>query len=84
MSNLSDNLPVMLMGSWDTTATLFDGDVMAGPVPTLFSEDIEGSLAGLKNDPFKGHWDLMRMARLMFMPEVVNYTEAKGVVKKPR
>ena len=74
----------MVLHSWEATATLFDGDMMAGPVPTLFSEDMDGALEGLKGDPYKGHWDLMRMARLLFMPEVVGYADAKGVVKKPR
>jgi uncharacterized membrane protein len=27
------------LGSWELEAALWDGDVMAGPVPTIFAED---------------------------------------------
>ena len=34
-----DHVPAILLGSWLLEAALWDGDVIAGPVPTIFAED---------------------------------------------
>ena len=74
----------MLLQSWMADSTLFDGDIMAGPVPSLFSEDPEASLTGITREPRKCHWDLMKICRLLFMPESVSLEEATTIIKKPR
>ena len=48
----------MLLQSWMADSTLFDGDIMAGPVPSLFSEDPEASLAGAQEVPLGPDEDL--------------------------
>ena len=57
---------------------------MAGPYPTLFSTNMDASLAGIKGDPRKAHWDIMKISRLIFMPESIDFDEAVQIVKKPR
>ena len=57
---------------------------MAGPVPSLFGDDPEASLAGIRAEPRKCHWDLMKICRMLFMPETVTFDEATAIVKKPR
>ena len=59
----------MLLNSWPAEAALFDGDIMAGPVPTLFGADPDASLTSIMAEPRKAHWDLMKINRLLFMPE---------------
>lgn len=36
-----DNIPTIHLASWPIRASLWDGDKVAGLVPTLFSPDIE-------------------------------------------
>ena len=72
------------MKSWQADATFFDGDLIAGPFPTLFSTDSDASLTALKRDPKKCHWDLMKINRYLFMPENVSIEDAAMIVKKPR
>ena len=74
----------MLLQTWKADSTLFDGDIMAGPVPSLFSEDPEASLSGITREPRKYHWDLMKICHLLFMPESVSFDEATATIKKPR
>ena len=59
---------------------------MAGPYPTLlvFSSNMDASLTGIKGDPRKAHWDIMKISRLIFMPENIDFDEAVQIVKKPR
>ena len=67
----SDNIPTYKIKSWPADSTFFDGDLMAGPFPSLFSTDSIASLAGIIKDPKKCHWDLMKISRLILMPESV-------------
>ena len=77
-------MPTVLIKSWKADSTLFDGDLMAGPVPSLFGDKPNSSLAGITAKPRKFHWDLMKICRLLFMPESVSMEEASTIVKKPR
>ncbi len=57
---------------------------MAGPVPTLFAEDIPEALEAITSDPAKAHYDIGKINRMFFMPEHVALEAAVSVVKKPR
>jgi len=74
----------MRVKSWDVDASLFDGDLMAGPIPLLFSEDTAAASACILADPLKAHWDLMKIAKCFIMPESLNMNEAIAYLKKPR
>lgn len=80
----SDNLPTVRIKSWSIEASLFDGDLLGGPVPTLFGNDEEGAINGIKGDVLKCHWDLVRIHKAFFMPENLGTEEAIAVCKKPR
>lgn len=84
MYNFSDNVPTVLLKSWPLDATLFDGDLIAGPVPTLFSVDIEGTASAILHNPVRCHSDVSRMTRVFFMPENITTEEAIKLAKKPR
>ena len=71
----SDNLPTVLIKSWPLEADLFDGDQLAGPVPSLHSHDPDASLAGITSDPLKSHWNLQKISKSFFMAETVTVAE---------
>jgi len=79
-----DNIPSILINSWDLNATLFDGDVSAGLVPTLFAEDADTTLKAIAGDPLKIHADIQKINRLLFTPEGLTLKEALAFMKKPR
>ena len=41
-------MPTVLLGAWGIETSMWDGEVMAGPVPTLFLENAKNSEDGLK------------------------------------
>ena len=57
---------------------------LAGPVPSLYSDDPDASLAGITSDPLKSHWDLQKISKSFFMAETVTVAEAVTMLKKPR
>ena len=63
---------------------MFDGEIMAGPCPVLFSPDIEASTAALAADIPKSHYNLQRISKAYFCHEDVMLKDALAVVKKPR
>jgi len=77
-----DNVPAVLLEEWDLQATMWEGDTTAGLVPTLFADNIQEA-AFLENTA-RSHADLQKLARSLFMPEVIDLEEAKALIKKPR
>ena len=77
-------MPTQLIQSWPAETLLFDGELMAGPVATLFSQDPDEAAKGIKLDPLKAHWDLMKISRRLIMAEHTSGEEAAAILKKPR
>lgn len=77
-------MPTVLVKSWGVNATLFDGDVAAGVVPTLFSADPEASRSAINKDVYKAHYDINRLNKAFFMAENVTGREAINIIKKAR
>lgn len=73
-----------MLCTWPLEATTFNGDSTAGPVPTLFAEDVEGASEAINSNPARAHADIQRLARVFYMPEILTPTEATQLVKKPR
>ncbi len=74
----------MLLESWPLSATMWDGDILAGPVPTLFAEDADLSSEAITSDPARAHGDLAKLYRAFFMPEHVPLPDAVELLRKPR
>ena len=74
----------MVLSSWALDANLFEGDLTAGPVPTIFSEEVEAAREAINSGREKAHADIQRMARMFLMVESILQEEAAGIVKKPR
>lgn len=77
-------MPTVLLKAWHLQANLFDGERLAGPVPTLFSEEPEAAALAIAGDALKAHWDLNKISKAFFMPETISIKEALAVLKKPR
>jgi hypothetical protein len=77
-------VPVINLAQWPLEAALFDGDAAAGPIPTIFTEDPEATRSALETGAAKAHHDLQRVAKALFMPEMINFKESLSIVRKPR
>jgi len=84
LSIFSDNLATFLIKAWPLEADLFDGDLAAGPIASLFSLDPAKTTTAIKDNILKAHWDLNKLAKAFFMPENLNKQDAFAYVKKPR
>ena len=63
---------------------MWDGDVIAGPVPTMFADDAEAAAANLLKEVRKTHGDLQRFSRLFGVVEHMDIDKAVALLKKPR
>jgi len=79
-----DNMPVILLASWDIEADMQDSDILSGVVPVLFSECPPASEAALRADQTTALKDIEALNRVYFIPELVDLDEAMKIVKKPR
>jgi len=80
----SDNIASMSLQTWDLDTNQFDGELLAGPTPTLFSEDPATSATNIMAYPLKAHWDLSKIAKCFVMPEILTMQEAVAYIKKPK
>ncbi len=79
-----DNIPTIHLKSWSLHASLFDKELAAGLVPTLFAEDPDSAVAMLNKDLVKGHADIMKINRIFFVAEQLILSDALALLKKPR
>lgn len=50
----------MILGTWPVNTPMWDGDLLAGPAPILFSEDPEAAVEAIEADSARAHYDLNR------------------------
>jgi hypothetical protein len=74
----------VLLAEWSLTREMFDGDVVSGPVPTLFSDRPEAAKAALANDPKKAFQDLGKILRKLVIHENIPPSAGWAIVLKPR
>ncbi len=43
------------MSEWDAVCTMWDGDAISGPVPTLYADNVELAKKAIVADPAKAH-----------------------------
>ena len=77
-------MPCLLLATWGLECTMFEGENVAGPVPTLFGEDPVASKLAITTNTWKAFADTQQMMCCFFMPEVVSLEEARDVVRKAR
>jgi len=79
-----DNVPAILLKEWDLEANMWEGETTAGLVPTLFADNVQDARTAFMENSAKSHADILKLARSLFMPELIDMEEAKALVKKPR
>ena len=77
-------MPTIHINAWPLSATLFDGEIAGGPVPTLFASDEAAALNGVNSDLEKARWDVNKLSKVFFISESVYLKEALALLKKPR
>ena len=63
---------------------MFNGECMAGLVPSLYANETNSAAGGLQEFPEKAHADLARIEKVFYMPKVIMLEAAPAIVKKPR
>lgn len=79
-----DSLPTVHLQAWPLSACLFDGELAAGPVPTLYAEDPEAVIDIIGRDLIKLHSDISKINKIFFAAETLSVGEAAALLKKPR
>jgi hypothetical protein len=74
----------VLLSEWNLACEMFDGDVVSGPVPTLFSNRPDAAKVALANDPEKAFQDLGKILRKLVIHEYVLPAAGWAIVLKPR
>ena len=72
-------------GAWlAVAANLFEGDVLAGLVPTLFADDPNSAERAITSDAAKAHRDINKINKVFMVPENIGLKDAVSLLKKPR
>ena len=79
-----DNIPAVRLSAWPLQGDIFDGDVAAGPVPTLFSQEPEVTVQNIIDNLAKAHHDIQRLAKVFFLMESVLLADCPAILKMPR
>ena len=66
------------------TGSLFDGEVAAGLVPTLFAINPTATLEAIRTEFIKAHTDITKVNKVLSTHESVSVVEAILVLKKAR
>jgi hypothetical protein len=54
----------MLVESWPLSTDMWDGECLAGPLPTLFATDPVLAMDNFNKDLAKAHWDLAKLYKV--------------------
>ena len=74
----------MQLARWPLEASLFDVELSAGPVPSLYSTEPDKTETAIKDNVLKAHWDINEIAKSIFMVENLARNAAFDFLKKPR
>jgi hypothetical protein len=77
-------IPTIRLASWPLSCEMFDVDLIAGPVPTMFAEDPDMTKEALKEDHYRAHFDMAKFLRVFLQPEHVDLGESFEIVNEPR
>ena len=77
-------MPTVLLNSWPITASIFDGDEAAGPVPSLFCDDPDAAKEAIAASVAKAHHDVQKISRVFFAGETVRLQDCQALLKKAR
>jgi hypothetical protein len=78
-----DNVPTIVLNQWEITADYLEDDLLDGVMPVLFADDVKAAEAAISEAPLTAKRDLERLAKMYFIPETLDLTQAEAVVRKP-
>ena len=78
-----DNVPTIVLNQWEITADYLEDDLLDGVMPVLFADDVKAAEAAISEAPLTAKRDLERLAKMYFVPETLDLTQAEAVVRKP-
>ena len=79
-----DNVPVIILCTWDLEAEYLDEDYLSGLLPVLFADNVAAAEKSLLANKTATTRDLERLNRIFFVPETVGLEDALKIVKKAR
>jgi hypothetical protein len=79
-----DNVPTIVLNQWEITADYLEDNLLDGVMPVLFADDVKAAEAAISDAPLTAKRDLERLAKMYFVPETLDLTQAEAVVRKPR
>jgi hypothetical protein len=79
-----DTAATVCLQEWPIQATLFDGDVIDGPVPVLFAMHLDEAAQALAANPDKAFKDLQRIFAKFYVPENIPASAAMVQVTNPK
>jgi len=79
-----DNVPCVLLCSWDIESEYLDEEVLSGVIPVLFAEDPKTAEQAIRDNQGVLKKDIEGLQRPFFMPEHIQLEDAAKVIKKPR
>ncbi len=77
-------VPTVLLEEWPLSCRLFDGEMVSGPVPTLFSDRPDAARLALEADPERACQDLAKIFRKFAIHEYIPAGLGWATVLKPR
>ena len=77
-------MPTIVLNQWEITADYLEDDLLDGVMPVLFADDVKAAEAAISEAPLTAKRDLERLAKMYFVPETLDLTQAEAVVRKPR
>jgi hypothetical protein len=79
-----DRVPTILLEEWPLSCRLFDGEMVSGPVPTLFSDRPDAARLALESEPERACLDLAKIYRKFAIHEYIPASLGWATVLKPR
>ena len=79
-----DAVATVLLGEWPLTANLFDSDHLEGPVPILFTSNLEDARRNFTTHLDLAHKDLIRLTGKFFSTENLRPLKAMAYIDNPK
>ena len=77
-------MPAILLDTRSLAANMFEGNMLAGLVPTLFADDPTAAERAITSDAARAHWDINKINKVFMVPENISLKDAVNLLKKPR
>ncbi len=76
-------MPTIVLNQWEITTDYLEDDLLDGVMPVLFADDVKAAEAAISEAPLTAKRDLERLAKMYFVPETLDLTQAEAVVRNP-